>query len=667
MTYPVETPSLNREAFAALMGAQRSSVVFDGAGDGVTDDSTKWNTFVETCMTLGLRGIIRPGHYRIPGATAVSVTGKLTLMGDGSGEKPILDGEKTAANALLRLVDKGLVIQDIVFKDFVDIVTAGNGASSALPNTVTGDIDEVSFRGVEFDNCRRPLFAFVSKTGPTLSKFRFLGCVIDGKTTGWCGCFWGWTNMVSAKADRNEVRNIDATAAGYGSGGSGSPAQVGNGRAILLGGNNPAEGYTWKNWSADDNFIENITDSRAKQAGVNPEVGAIRMTGVSYSSICRNKIFNVRSTGTGVDDDCEAIYPKIKYAIIADNTLTDCGINGSAIVLKGYNRAGDGLAAESSNPAAYGYGGKCCGNRIVNTTGLSAGGISNYSSDWTIDDNHIEGCGGLPVDLGGGNLLDRFVPLWSNAAQADNIEITNNRIVNAIGQFGILDTGYGINHKIENNTIDGVLASIAGLPAQRTIGIALSNADGNGFNTGDLPLAKPSIRGNRVGRLVAVSGQTTAVFSLNTSGSVTTGVRIEGNTATTATEIGVWISGGVIEGLAINDNDWALCNDDYLQTGSPTLSDWAARGNNGWLYGAINVNVPSLAAGATQAVGTVTVNDARTQDRVFVSSGSDVQGTFLWGAVTANDTVTIYQFNPTAGAIDVINSNYRVRVEKFVG
>lgn len=172
---------------------------------------------------------------------------------------------------------------------------------------------------------------------------------------------------------------------------------------------------------------------------------------------------------------------------------------------------------------------------------------------------------------------------------------------------------------------------------------------------------------HRGGHLMAVSGQTTVVLAANSGGSSCERIRIEGNVATTAADVAVWISGGTFLGLAINDNDWSLTADDYMQTGNPTITNQEARGNNGWLDGVVNINAPSLAASATGILSTVTINDARTPDRVFVSSGSDLRGTFVSGAVTAKDTVTIYHFNPTAGAIDVTNSDYRVRVEKFVG
>lgn len=87
------------------------------------------------------------------------------------------------------------------------------------------------------------------------------------------------------------------------------------------------------------------------------------------------------------------------------------------------------------------------------------------------------------------------------------------------------------------------------------------------------------------------------------------------------------------------------------------------------LYGSATLDPANLASGAFQTVGTITVTGARVGDAVTLSPpttySGGVQGTRLWADVTADDTVTVYQQNPTAGAINLAGGTYRVKVERF--
>lgn len=67
-------------------------------------------------------------------------------------------------------------------------------------------------------------------------------------------------------------------------------------------------------------------------------------------------------------------------------------------------------------------------------------------------------------------------------------------------------------------------------------------------------------------------------------------------------------------------------------------------------------------AGAAQASTTTTVTGARSGDAVLVTPSADTTGIIYSGVVTANDTVTIYAKNFTAGAIDPASTTFRVIV-----
>lgn len=71
-----------------------------------------------------------------------------------------------------------------------------------------------------------------------------------------------------------------------------------------------------------------------------------------------------------------------------------------------------------------------------------------------------------------------------------------------------------------------------------------------------------------------------------------------------------------------------------------------------------SANPASIAAGA---VGTValTITGAKTTDLVFITSRAIATGLVVMEAtVTADDTVTVGLFNPTAGAVDDAASDF---------
>jgi len=639
------TPLRGKQQFERL----RNALVLIAIADGVTDVSAAWNTFVAACISQGRRGIIPAGSYYIPSATAVSITADLDLAGDG---KVIIDGGGTAANYLFRLTNKSLRLADLSFVNFTDVISAGDGSGGSMPTTLTGNVAEVILRRVNFTNCRRPMFFISAKTGPTLDRLEITDCIVDGSGTGWAGFYCGWTNINTARVNRNAVRNINGTAAGYGSGGSGAPVFTGVGRAINVGGNNPAAGYAFARWEANDNIIENILDTRNNQAGVNPEVGGIRMTGARFVSICRNKLSNIKSTGTGITDDCEGIYPKAGFSVICENTLDDVGIGSASIIIKGYNRAQNTTDADvGSNPSAWGFGGVCSGNVIRSTAGGNSG-IAIYSSEWIVDGNYIEGCGGNS---------SRFAPIWTNAAQNDNIVISENLLINSIGNTAIYMQGYGKNIRIEGNTIDGLTNPAAG----STPGIYINNTNGNGFNATAIKLSDLTIAGNKIGGIVAQGGSLTRGITLQSGGSNTIRSQIKDNILTSVVDTGIQISNGTHEGIKITGNDLRLAVDKYSTSGSPTITDLAANDNAGWLYGETTIDPPSLIAGAVQLLGSLAMDDVASRDVFDVTPSGSMSGTRIWAQCDTAGQVDIYQWNPTAASVNIGSRTFRVSARKI--
>lgn len=70
---------------------------------------------------------------------------------------------------------------------------------------------------------------------------------------------------------------------------------------------------------------------------------------------------------------------------------------------------------------------------------------------------------------------------------------------------------------------------------------------------------------------------------------------------------------------------------------------------------------PSLAT-ATQQVKSVSFAGANVGDNVSVSFNQPMQGTRMWGEVTATDTVTVYHRNDTGVTVDVANGTLTIKI-----
>lgn len=74
-----------------------------------------------------------------------------------------------------------------------------------------------------------------------------------------------------------------------------------------------------------------------------------------------------------------------------------------------------------------------------------------------------------------------------------------------------------------------------------------------------------------------------------------------------------------------------------------------------------NYDPPSLATNTTQ-LKTVPLRGAKIGDAVAVAFDKPLQGTRIWGEVTAPDTITIYHRNDTGVTVDVANGTFTIKI-----
>lgn len=69
---------------------------------------------------------------------------------------------------------------------------------------------------------------------------------------------------------------------------------------------------------------------------------------------------------------------------------------------------------------------------------------------------------------------------------------------------------------------------------------------------------------------------------------------------------------------------------------------------------------PASLANSAQQTNDVTLTGAAVGDEVTVSFSLPLQGTRLWGEVTAANTIRVYQRNDSGGAVDLASGTLRV-------
>jgi hypothetical protein len=140
----------------------------EATGDGVTDDSSAWDDFIDAAITAG-GGIIEPGTYRIPNATMQKyLAANLTLIGIGGREQTIIDYEADRDSATLGdatilffLQGDNIRIEGIQFRRIPIVFSASDASISGFTHnswTKSGAITGFSVTNCAFDRCVYPLF-----------------------------------------------------------------------------------------------------------------------------------------------------------------------------------------------------------------------------------------------------------------------------------------------------------------------------------------------------------------------------------------------------------------------------------------------------------------------------------------------------------------------------
>lgn len=134
------------------------------------------------------------------------------------------------------------------------------------------------------------------------------------------------------------------------------------------------------------------------------------------------------------------------------------------------------------------------------------------------------------------------------------------------------------------------------------------------------------------------------------------------STVTLSAPTGYTVNGGASVVINMGDYNGIVSVALYVPI-SATATDITVvvSGNKKALSNLVTYDPPSLAT-ATQQSTTVTLSGAKLGDTVAVSFNKALNGTRMWGEVTAADTVTVYHRNDTGAAVDIASGTLTVKI-----
>jgi hypothetical protein len=293
--------------------------------------------------------------------------------------------------------------------------------------TVAADISHLKLEGVTFQNFDGYAFK-ANATTRVISSLQVTGCTFKDSHAGL------FLNCVVSKAvvnGGNRFLNLGKTGGNYDTAG------------VWLGTNSYASQEAMGEAIVEGNIFNDIVGD--------DEVHGVIVYG--KQAVIQGNTF--RTINNPALTDCEAIYTKCRYAIIADNTLLDCdaGDNRGAIAVKGDLRG--------STTAPQGFATQVRGNTIIGTSGAT-NGILIANDDVLVADNHIEGMG--------------LYGIATLSLTNSNITIHGNKIRKHRGSVGIFSQASGRNVTITENTVDELLATQGTITSAIGIQVALNAA-----------------------------------------------------------------------------------------------------------------------------------------------------------------------------------------------
>lgn len=354
----------------------------------------------------GAKGKVSIGPGTLALTAGVNITADVHIQGCGKG-KTILTG--TGAITAFT-VSSSFTLSDLT----LDTWDRGVDFSS-----VATTVDNIRITNVEIKNYNRGIYANNLNPGQGVDKFHVENCDL---TTGTLYAIFVNTYVIGKSVVK------------------GCRIKTFKDRGISFGNNTVALEDIRGPYDIEGNYVEDGTNASTSA------VEGIILHGWR-GRVVANEVRDIRRTDP-TESDCEGIYVKCRYSVVANNILVDAGQGEAMIDLKGGAR-------NETVVQPYGFSVICANNQCVDTqtapttpTGKRTSGIKIATSECLVIGNEISGMtdAGIYDDSDGGADTPNH-----------NITVTNNIVKDTRGKYGIALFGRGNNIRVVNNLVDTVL------------------------------------------------------------------------------------------------------------------------------------------------------------------------------------------------------------------
>ena len=401
---------------------------YGAVGDGVTDDTTAVRAAINAAPA-GSVVYIPSGSYNLATWTVLTVSKRLWIRGDGAGNT-ILTG--TTGNSFISYTEN-LRVSDLTLTSWSTVLDC---------SAVTGVITQVLFENLRITSFNRAIYGNGSTASTGIRGFVVRNCHIETGTS--YGIFLNVPIMERVHILQNVIKDVVQ-------------------RSIDLGGNSLVFADDRGNYVIDGNIVDGCT-----------AVGASAIAVIVYgwrATITNNVVKNV-SRDSPTASDCDGIYTKCRYSVVANNVLVDAGQAEGFINIKGGAR-------DETVSQPYGFSVIVSNNMLVDTQTsptLAGGdrqtsGIKIATSEVLVIGNHVEGLteSGIYTDSD------------SEASHPNhNIVIQGNFIKNHRGGAAISVYGRGDRIRVFDNLIDTVSNSFD--TSGQNFGIDVNKKEGSGID-----------------------------------------------------------------------------------------------------------------------------------------------------------------------------------------
>lgn len=329
---PPDGVAIEVRDLATVIGATETPEAYGAVGDGATDDSAAWDSFIAAIMASGKPGYLT-GKYLIPSANSVGLTGHVTLV---AGSATMLIDGGPAGVTLFHCVSAGFSLLGAPERLF----RTNNVAVCDSFNLTTADLDAIRLRHWRWTNTTQLVCLVRINYDSAAFHVEELE-IYDVVGQGGLGGVHVIAPIRRIYVDRYRVRGIVVpNDPAYFSDITGKPINSGYGSGLNLGDDDGNAMRLTEICQIGSIAVEEIDDQRVPALG--DEGAAVDGARIEADNV-QLGLFMARSIQSASKNDTTGLYVKGRHKRIGDVFIVDGGGHEACVVFKGQTRAEEDL------------------------------------------------------------------------------------------------------------------------------------------------------------------------------------------------------------------------------------------------------------------------------------------------------------------------------------